>query len=362
MLLTTGVEEEFLLVDARTGQIAGIADRVLARLADGSGAFQLEGTRHQMELATPVTHTLAELRDQLLALRRRLAKAADELGCRLVAGAGPVLPMPGPPLLTDDPRRHRQADQYGALMHTIVHCGCHVHIGTLDPDTAIKVGNHIRPWLPTLLAVSANSPFWNGHDTRHASWRAISWTIWPASGMPPVFASAAQYRQTVHRMIRTGAALDKKMAYWDLRPSSHWPTLELRAADISPSLDGTLLQAALSRALVARALRAVREERPLPRIPDEQLRMARWRAARDGFEGRGVDPMTGTLRPAASLAASLIEELAPDLEAAGDLPCVDRAMTALRRHGSGAHRQRLAFARRHDLGDVVRQLAEDTEL
>lgn len=362
MPLTTGVEEEFLLVDARTGQVVGAAERVLAELADDSGTVQLEGTRHQLELATPVTHTLQDLRCHLLTLRRRLAKAADEHGCRLIAGAAPVLPLPGPPRLLDNERRRQQAARFGSLTHTLVHCGCHVHIGTLDQDTAVRVLGHVRPWLPTLLALSANSPFSNGLDTGHASWRAVAWGSWPTAGIPPLFHSAAHYRQTVHRMLTTGAALDKKMAYWDMRPSPSWPTLETRVADVSPSLDGTLLQAALSRALVARGLRAVREGRPAPQIPDDLLRMARWRAARDGFEGAGVDPLTGALRPAAALADALVEALAPDLEAAGDLGCVERAMSALRRNGSSAHRQRLAFERRHDLGDVVRQLAEDTEL
>ncbi|MGC0417246.1 carboxylate-amine ligase [Embleya sp. AB8] len=358
-ILTMGVEEEFLLVDARTLALAETAELVLAKVDDGSGTAHLEATRQQIEAVSPVAHTAAELRAQLFAIRCGFTEAAAAYGCRLVASGTAVLP--GPTLLVDAPRRHEQRARYGALTDTLVHCGCHVHVGTLDLDTAVEAVNHVRPWLPTLIAVGANSPFRAGRDTGHASWRAAVADSWPAGGLPPRLDSVAHYRSRLATLVASGAAMDAKMLYWDARPSATWPTLEVRAPDVSPDLDETVLYAVLARALVATALRAIAEGRPAPGVRDEVLALARWRAARDGLDGEGLDPYTGTPVPAFELLDALVAHTHPELLAAGDLAHVTESVAALRRNGGGARRQRAAYERRHDFTDVVRRLADATE-
>lgn len=360
--LTLGVEEEFLLVDARTFRVVPAAPLVLATAGGLPGELHPEGTRYQVEISTPIAHSAATLRAELAGLRRTLSRAARAHGCRLLAAPSPVVAVEGPLHLTDDePRQREQHRRFGALTDTLVSCGRHIHIGTLDVDTAVAVSNRIRPWLPTLIALAANSPFWGGRDTGHASWRAMAWSGWPSAGLPPHFTSTAHFRRSVQTLLGSGAALDTKMVYWDLRPSGHWPTLEIRAPDMSPGIDSAILQAELARALVATALGEIAEHRPEPAVRDDVLRLARWRAAHDGLEGFGLDPYTGVELPAADLAEALLDLVAPELAAAGDLDHAAKTLAALLRDGSGAHRQRRAFARRQDLGDVLRHLADETE-
>ncbi|MFE9633065.1 glutamate--cysteine ligase [Streptomyces sp. NPDC006463] len=360
--LTVGVEEEFLLVDARTFRVVPAAPLVLAT-ADGlPGEIHPEGTRYQVEISTPIAHSAASLREELATLRRTLGRAARAHGCRLLAAPSPVVAVEGPLHLTDDePRQREQHRRFGSLTDTLVSCGRHVHIGTLDVDTAVAVSNRVRPWLPTLIALAANSPFWGGRDTGHASWRAMAWSGWPSAGLPPHFTSTAHFRLSVQTLLGSGAALDTKMVYWDVRPSGHWPTLEVRAPDMSPDIDTAVLQGELVRALVTTALQEIAERRPEPALRDDVLRLARWRAAHDGLEGFGLDPYTGAELPAADLAEALLDLVAPALAAAGDLDHAAKTLGALLRDGSGAHRQRAAFARRQDLADVLRYLADETE-
>lgn len=360
--LTVGVEEEFLLVDARTFRLVPAAPLVLATAAGDPTQLHAEGTRYQVEISTPVADSAATLREDLTALRRSLAKAARAHGCRLLASPSPVVAAPGPLHLSDDePRQREMARRYGSLTQTLVSCGRHIHVGTLDVDTAVAVANRVRPWLPTLIALAANSPFWDGRDTGHASWRAMAWSTWPSAGLPPPFGSTAHYRRSVQALLGSGAALDTKMVYWDLRPSGNWPTLEVRAPDMSPDVDGAVLQAELARALVATALRELAEHRPDPVVREDVLRLARWRAAHDGLEGFGLDPYTGAEVPAADLAEAMLDLIAPELAAAGDLDHAAKALAGLLRDGSGAQRQRAAFARRGNLDDVLRHLADETE-
>ncbi|MFE0603011.1 glutamate--cysteine ligase [Streptomyces sp. NPDC058892] len=360
--LTVGVEEEFLLVDARTLRVVPAAPLVLATAAGLPGEMHPEGTRYQVEISTPVADSAASLRAELVALRRTLGQAARAHGCRLLAAPSPVVAVEGPLHLTDDePRQREQHRRFGALTDTLVSCGRHIHIGTLDVDTAVAVSNRIRPWLPTMIALAANSPFWGGRDTGHSSWRAMAWSGWPSAGPPPHFTSTAHFRRSVQTLLGSGAALDTKMVYWDLRPSGHWPTLEFRAPDMSPSVDTAVLQAELARALVSTALRETAERRPEPAARDDVLRLARWRAAHDGLEGFGLDPYTGTELPAADLAEALLDLVAPELASAGDLDHAAKTLAGLLRDGSGAHRQRAAYARRQDLTDVLRHLVDETE-
>ncbi|MER6217173.1 MULTISPECIES: carboxylate-amine ligase [unclassified Streptomyces] len=361
--LTMGVEEEFLLVDERTLRVVPAAPLVLATAAGLPQQLHPEGTRYQVEISTPVADSAITLREELAALRRTLAAAARAHGCRLLAAPSPVVAVEGPLHLTDDePRQREQHRRFGALTDTLVSCGRHIHIGTLDVDTAVAVSNRVRPWLPTLIALAANSPFWGGRDTGHSSWRAMAWSGWPSAGPPPHFPSTAHFRRSVQTLLGSGAALDTKMVYWDLRPSGNWPTLEIRAPDMSPDIDTAVLQAELGRALVSSALRDIAEQRPDRPIRDDVLRLARWRAAHDGLEGFGLDPYTGAELPAADLAEALLDLVAPDLAAAGDLDHAAKTLAGLLRDGSGAHRQRMAFARRRDLTDVLRHLTDETEV
>jgi len=353
--LSMGVEEEFLLVDAGTGAPAPAAGAVLGD-ADGVLDLQAEITRYQVESATSVCLTTAEIRDQLVVSRQTLSDLAREHGTRVVATGTPVFGAQRPPPLTDDRRYRAIAQWYGPLVDGLTICGCHVHIGIPDEETGVLISNHLRPWLPVLLAISANSPFFEGRDTGYASWRYVTWSPWPSAGAPPWFASAADYHRGTGTLRTSGAAMDAAMVYWDVRLSANHPTVELRVCDVAATVDEAVLIAALVRAVAATAVAGA----PALPVSDLALRTSLWRAARDGVGGLGVEPRTGQLVPAADRVRALLEWARPALQVHGDEELADEGVARLLVDGDGAARQRRAFRRRGSLTDVVDLLVEQT--
>jgi carboxylate-amine ligase len=357
--LTIGVEEEFLLVDVDSGTAAARVDEIEAAL-DPSLRSRMRREFHasQLELATEVCTDLADLRDQLSTMRRAAGTAAATIGCRLMAVGTAVIDGPPPPV-TDDPRYALMAERFGAVADTPGLCGCHVHVGVPDREHAVQVCNHLRPWLPTMLAMTANSPFADGRDTGYASWRSVLWAHWPSAGPPPYFRDLRDYEATVERMISIGVMLDEGMVYWYARPSARYPTVEVRVGDVCATTDDTVLVAALIRGLVDTALEAIRAGRAAPRVPDGLLSAALWRAGHDGLEGDGVDALTGAVAPAWKLVDRLIQHVEPALERHGDLATVHDLLDLLRRRGTGAAQQRAARAD-GGLHEVLALLAKQT--
>ncbi|MEU5697199.1 glutamate--cysteine ligase [Actinosynnema sp. NPDC020468] len=355
--LSVGVEEEFLLVDAVTGELMPVAPTVLDGDA-GTLNLQPEMTRYQVESATAVCRSMAEVRTELLLSRKELSERARATGARIVATGTPVRGGTRPPPLTDTPRYRRIAQDFGSLVDGLTICGCHVHIGIPDDEAGVVISNHLRQWLPILLALSSNSPFSEGRDTGYASWRYLSWSPWPSAGAPPWFESAEQYHLDSTHLRETGAALDQGMVYWDVRLSAQHPTVELRVCDVAATVDEAVLLAALVRAIAAMALH---DPSAAFRVPDLTLRTALWRAARDGVEGATVDPHTGHLIPATTQLHTLLNWTRPALHAFGDEALVTEGIARLLKDGSGATRQRQAFARRGNLTDVVTLLVAQTE-
>lgn len=356
-LLSVGVEEEFLLVDRRTGGLADRAPDVLADTGTIGVDLQAEVTLSQVETASGVCLTMTDLREQLVTARTVLAGQAAGHDARIVASGTPVMARRGPTVLTPVPRYQRIGREFRALAGDLPVCGCHVHIGLPNDEARVLVSNHLRPWLPTLLAIGANSPYCESRDTGYASWRYLMWGRWPSAGPPPWFESAASYYAASEEVISTGAALDVGMLYWDARLSAHHPTVELRVCDVAPTVDEAVLLAAISRGIATTALAS---EKPALAVPQHLLRPALWRAARDGLEGLGLDTRSRELVPAGDLAVALVRWIRPALEFAGDYELVNESLARLLLDGSGAARQRKAFARNGRIEDVVTFLADQT--
>jgi carboxylate-amine ligase len=355
--LTLGAEEEFLLVDPVSRELRAEAETVVAEAAKELGdRVGPEITRYQVETRTIPHSSLAGFADQIRATRRCLGGAAARRGLRIISCGTPVTAPPGPPLLTDDARYSRSAAQFRALDDEQIACACHIHIGVPDLATALEISNRLRPWIPVLIALSANSPYWAGRDTGYASWRTTTWGRWPVAGPPPYFESPSHFEDLVAGFLATGAILDRGGLYWDIRPSHHVPTLEFRAADATATADDTVLLAGLVRAMTATALSAADAKEPVPRPAPDLLRAACWRAARDGIAGDLIDPATGRLVPATRHIDGLLARLRPALDHHGDTELVDRLWSRLRNHGSRADAQRAVHRRRGSLADVVDHL------
>ncbi|MGW4487362.1 carboxylate-amine ligase [Amycolatopsis sp. NPDC004368] len=361
--VTIGVEEEFLLVNPRTGRTAPCADRVLARsghhgrLPDGA-VVQRELRPTQLELATGVCTDAEELRVQLTTGRRLLAAAAAAEDCALVASGTPVS-LPGRGEQPEPQGRYAEIhDAYGPLAADYEACGCHVHVGVEDADTAVAVVNHLAPWLPVLLALSANSPFSDGRDTGYHSWRMVLQTRFPGSGVAPRFRSHAEYRNAVDTLVACGALVDPDQSFWLARPSPRLPTVELRVADAAATVDDAVLQAVLSRALVRTALADLGRGVEGPRLSPQVCAAAVWTAARHGLTGFLVDPRLERRRPADDLVADLLAHVADALEEAGDRVLAESLVTRLLVDGTGSAAQRAAAA--EGLPAVMRLLEERT--
>ncbi|MGH3878983.1 MAG: YbdK family carboxylate-amine ligase, partial [Actinophytocola sp.] len=298
-------------------------------------ALHAELAATQVEAATGRCVTLDELGDQLLHARHRLADAAGDL---LVVPSG--MPVLGGEQATSTGERFALiSDRFAAVVADYQACGCHVHVGVPDADTAVGVVNHVRPWLPTLLALSANSPVHDGVDTGYASWRMVAQTRFPGSGVPPRFASARDHRARVARLVSAGVLVDAAQSFWLVRPSARLPTVEFRVADVAIDVDGALLQAALSRALVRTALADLARGCPPAELDDQVAAAAVWSASRYGLTGPAVHPLLAQRVPATDLVADLLDTVRPALAETGDLAVVEKLLD---RHVTGAERQRAA--------------------
>jgi glutamate---cysteine ligase / carboxylate-amine ligase len=278
-LPTVGVEEEFLLADPRTGEPVPRNAEVAAQAERQGVTLQLELSSCQVETTSSVATTSAQLGEELIGLRRAAARAAEATGVQLLAlGLPPATPHEFP--VTDTERYRRIGAEFGMIAHEQGICGCHVHVELPDRAAAIQVSNWLRPWLPSLLALSANSALYRNPDTGYASWRSILWRRWPVAGAPPFFTSPQEYDRTVRMLVDTEVILDQKMTYWDVRPSANFPTIEVRVADVPATVAETVLLATLIRAAVMTALDAQPDD--VGHLPPAALRAAYWKAAHDG--------------------------------------------------------------------------------
>lgn len=362
--LTVGVEEEFFLVDRMTRRTVPRAPEVLAWGRDMLGdQLHPEFLRTQIEAVSMPATTLGGLLRDLVALRRGVSAAAAFADCQVVASGTAVLSGTRPAALTTGRRYRRMAERFAALVDDLGDgvCGCHVHVGIPDREEAVQVSNHLRPWLPTVHALTANSPFRDGADSGYAAWRMVRWAQWPTVGPTPAFADAAAYDSAADALVDSETLLDRRMLYWYARLSEVYPTLEIRVADTSSDVATTLVTAALLRGLCTALVDDVRAGRPAPDVPDELLHAAHWRATRDGLTGMGIDPTTGRLVPARRLARALLLRARPGLLSSDDFGTTAHLLRAVLGHGGGALRQRVAYRRHRRPQDVVDMLATQTE-
>jgi glutamate---cysteine ligase / carboxylate-amine ligase len=355
---TVGVEEELLLYVRGTTHLAlhgdDLADPEPVAATAGEHPDQTvehEFKRAQIESATSPQVRMVELREEVEAGRREINRRAAAHD--LVLAALATDPARSVPITTRDDRYQRMVQLYGAVADSQLACGLHIHVAVASPDEGVQVIDRLRPWLPGLLALSANSPFHRGRDTEYASYRNVMWGLWPTSGPTDLFGSAAVYRERVHELVRSGAAVDEAMIYFDARLSARYPTVEIRVMDAVPTAAEATLLAALCRGLVDAAADDVRRDRPAPEVSRAMLRAMTWRAARFGLTEQLVRPDGSALADAADVVGELVDHAYEALGRAGDLDLVARGVAHVLETGSGAARQRKAFAQNGSLFDVV---------
>jgi carboxylate-amine ligase len=352
---SVGVEEELLLVDPDDGRALAVASAVLHEATvhgdeRAGDVLTSELASQQIETNIRPCTSLDELGSEVRRWRQAAADAAETRGARVVALA--TSPLPVVPSITPNPRYRKMIDKFGVTAEQQLTCACHIHVEVASDAEAVAVLDRIRTWLPILLALSGNSPFWQGEDTGYASFRSQVWNRWPSAGPTELFGSAEHYHATVRAMIESDTVIDEGMIYFDARLSRKFPTVEVRVADVCLHPDDAVLLAGLTRALVETAVRAWKEDQPPTPLRVELLRLAGWRAARSGLDGSLIDP-AGRPAPAQRVVRALLEHVTPALQDFGEYDVVQDLTDAVFGRGNGSMLQRAVRRRGGSLADVV---------
>ncbi|XAS67682.1 glutamate--cysteine ligase [Micrococcaceae bacterium Sec5.7] len=353
---TFGVEEEFLIVDPCNGSPLPLAGDLLLLHDPGSQAadpsahptLAVELHQEQIEVITRPHSSLSGLAAEIRAGRAYADSLARKTGARIAALA--TSPVPVSPHATSNDRYDALVEKYALTAREQLTCGFHVHVSVSSDEEGVAVLDRIRSWLPPLIALSSNSPFWNGTDSGYASFRTQAWNRWTTAGPTDVFGSAQAYHARVAELSGTGVVTNPD---FDARLSARHPTVEIRVADVCLDARDAVLIAALVRALVETAAREWKTGQPLDMVPAAVLRQAAWLASRWGVQGELLHPMTHKPDTARRVLTALHDHVRDALDEAGDEAYVAESLQRIFLQGTGASQQRQAFKRNGRLADVV---------
>ena len=341
---TIGIEEEYLLVDKQTYALIDVPDALIdACTADLAGKVSPEFLQCQIEIGTGVCHTVSEAREDLGHLRRTVAKHADAFGfAPIAASCHPFADWKDQPH-TDKARYNQLRHDLAGVARRMLICGMHVHVGIEDEDTRINLVNQLKYFLPHLHALSTSSPYWQGEDTGMNSYRLTVFDNLPRTGLPPQMESWEEFSRTVQTLTDLGLIEDASKIWWDLRPSSKFPTIESRICDVAPRMEVTLTLAALTQCLTRMLWRKSREGQGWRVVQNFMIEENRWRAQRYGISESFIDFGRQALIPCAQAVEELLELIAEDAEVLGCEAEVARARDIVA-GGTSADHQRAVCA------------------
>ena len=354
---TIGIEEELMILDAETNELANAIESLLEPTP--AGEIKPELMESVLEVSTDPCPSTAVAAEQLRALRQQVAQTAASKNLRIgAAGTHPFA-------MWEDQRvvaRPRYRDLISALRFVArqeLIFGMHVHVGIDDPEKAIHVANGMRVHIPVLLALSANSPFWRADATGLASTRTPIFRAFPRVGMPPTYKGWADYERRIEFMVKTNVIEDYTYLWYDVRPHPNFGTVEIRVMDSQTHVEHTLGLAAFTQALVRELALHYEAGKHLSRYPFEMLDENKWLAARHGLEGELVDLPKSERVATRALARRLLDRMrehAQDLGSATELAAVEDLLE----RGNGAARQVVVYEANHDLREVMAEIVAAT--
>ncbi|HEV7134581.1 MAG TPA: carboxylate-amine ligase [Gaiellaceae bacterium] len=362
---TLGVEEEYMLLDSETFDLVQHVDTVLAAVQGHELEQRINSELMQsvLEIATPVCHTAADVREQLVQLRSYVCGVAGDQGLR-VGSAGTH------PFSLFERQRITAKDRYRALVDQMQYIarrelifGLHVHVAVDDPEKAIQVVNGLIAHLAELVALSASSPFWRGEPTGLASSRHMVFAAFPRSGPPPRFRDYADYAEVVGQLERTGCIADYTHIWWDIRLHPRLGTIEIRICDAVTQLDDVVAITAYCQALVKHYSERFDAGEEIPSFHRILTTENKWLAARYGIEAPVMDLVTGRRNRLAVAhgirrTLKLLEPHARELGSEAELAGIEQIL----RRGNGADRQLRVFNANRDIVEVAREIAALTEI
>jgi glutamate---cysteine ligase / carboxylate-amine ligase len=358
---TLGIEEELMICDSETLELAQAIDQVLEALPDDvQGEVKPELMCSVLEVATEPCRDVQQAGEQLRALRHTVIDVGAELG--LVIGASGTHPsaLYEDQRIVDRPRYRELVEELGWIAKRELIFGTHVHVGIDDAEKAVYVADGMRGYLPLLLGMSSNSPMWRGKLTRMMSARTPVFRAFPRVGIPPYYGSWEIYSHRVERMMRGGAIPDYTFLWWDVRPHPNLGTVELRVFDQQTRVDYTIGFAAIAQALAHRLAAQYDDGVPSVEHPWELIDDNKVRAAVVGIEGKLIDFDRGVEVPAAVMAQGVIDDLREHAQELGCEAELD-GLSDLIEHGTGARRQLDWFDEHGDVKGLMREIVAATE-
>jgi carboxylate-amine ligase len=353
---TVGIEEEYLLVRLDTRDVDNDPPPELLKECTerGGGQISPEFLRSQIEVGTRVCRTMSEARADLARLRGIIVDVARRHGVAPIAASTHPFARTTQQKHTDKERYFALAREMQAAARRMMICGMHVHVGIDNDELRIDLLNQLSYFLPHLLALSCSSPFWEGEQTGLMSFRLTVFNSLPRTGLPERFESYGEFRRHLDTLIRNGLIEDTTKIWWDVRPSSRYPTLETRIMDCCTSIDDSVCLAAFVVSLLRMLYRLRRANQSWRRYPNVLISENRWRAMRYSFNEKLLDLAKDELVPFSDLLEELLVLLREDGEALGCTKELEHARTILSR-GTSAHRQVAIFERARAQGATERE-------
>jgi carboxylate-amine ligase len=359
---TVGVEEELMIVAQDGLDLAQEIEAVLAAVPEElSGQVKPELMQSVLEVATTPCPDVATAGRELADLRRAVGAICEERGLAIGAAGTHPFAEPDDQLIVDRPRYRELAGELGFIAQQEIIFGTHVHVGIEDPNRAIYVADGIRRYLPLMLALSSNSPFWRGQSTGMMSARTAVFRAFPRVGVPPHYGTWEIYSNRIKTMVEAGAIDDYTYVWWDVRPHPNLGTVETRIFDQQTRLEHTIALAALTVAMARRAARLYDDGEPLIEEPTELVDDNKVRAALRGMDGDLFDFRAGKPIPARQMARRLLDEVK---EHAEELGC-DAELEGLRDlvdGNTGARRQLEMWDGKHDMRGLVREIVDKSRV
>ena len=347
--LTIGVEEEYLIVDPVSRDLAEPPDEAFTKCSERlKNLVKPEFMKSQIEVATSVCGTVKEARQQLVELRSTIAEVMGDYDLAPIAASTHPFATWETQFHTNKARYNFLAENMQAVARRLLISGMHVHVGVEDDEMRIEMMSQVAYFLPHLLALSTSSPFWRGENTGLKSYRLCVFDELPRSGLPERFESYGEYSRHVAVLIEAGLIKDATMLWWDVRPSATFPTLEMRVADVCTRIDDAVCLATFYLCIIRMLYRLRRGNQKWRTYTNMLINENRWRAQRYGMDEGLVDFGKGSVVPFAELLEELIELIKEDAEA---LNCVDEVHHARRiiEAGTSAHRQLATFEKIKDI-------------
>ncbi len=361
--LSIGIEEEYQTIDPQTRDLRShIASEILpkAKLALHE-AVKPEMHQSVIEVGTRVCKNIKEARENILALRREMITLATEHGMWLAAGSTHPFSDWKSQEIYPDERYAQVVEDMQLIARANLVFGLHVHIGIEDRNTSIHIMNSMRYFLPHILALSSNSPFWMGMNTGFKSYRVKVFERFPRTGIPDTFANWSDYETFVNLLVKTGCIDNGKKIWWDIRPHPFFNTLEVRVCDIPMRLDETVAIAALIQATVAMLYKLHATNKSYRIYGRALISENKFRASRYGLDGKLIDFGKEEEVPLRELMKEYLELIDPVVDELGSREEINYIHEMLKM-GTGADRQLRVFEETRDLAKVVDYMVEETRV